>query len=122
MAVAILVLVFLDAAVVGLLAWRVQLLNAREQSLRSDLALLAPAPVLPVALEEAFAGGPRRVLTVEILNPLELAKAQHKLAGVASGFAPSAVRALVYDQAAKITRVELAKHGVAADVQIHVAS
>jgi len=35
--------------------------------------------------------------------------------------APSAVRAIVYEQAAEITRTRLAEHGVAADVQIHVA-
>jgi hypothetical protein len=119
--VVVLVVVLLDVAVVGLLVWRLRILDAKERALRADFAHLTPAAALPPPLEVAFQSGRQRFLTVEILNPLELARAQHKLAGVAGAVAPSAVRALVYEQAAKITRTQLAERGVAADVQIHVA-
>ena len=116
-----LVVVLLEAAVVALLAWRLQILDARERALRADLAELAPATTLPPVVEQAFRAGRQRFLTVEILNPLELARERNKFAGVAGVVAPSAVRAIVYEQAAEITRTRLAEHGVAADVQIHVA-
>jgi hypothetical protein len=119
--VAVLVIVLLDAAVVALLVWRLHILDAKERALRAEFAELTPAAALPPPLEEAFRAGRERVLTVEILNPLELARAQHRLAGPAGAVAPSAVRAMVYEQAARITRAQLAERGVAADVQIHVA-
>jgi hypothetical protein len=118
---AVLVVVLLDAAVVALLIWRLRMLDARERALRAEFTLLTPSPALPLPLEEAFRAGRQRFLTVEILNPLELARAQHRLGGVAGAVAPSAIRGIVYDQAAKITRSQLAARGVAADVQIHVA-
>ena len=116
-----LVVVLLDAAIVALLAWRLHILDARERALRAELAELTPTTPLPPVAEQAFRAGRQRFMTVEILNPLELARAQNKFAGVAGAVAPSAVRAIVYEQAAKITRTRLAEHGVAADVQIHVA-
>lgn len=122
MQIAVLVIVLLDVAVVALLAWRLRILDAKERALRTEFAELSPGRPLPPPLEQAFLAGRQRVLTVEILNPLELARAQHKLAGVAGALAPAAVRAIVYDQAAKITREQLAKQGVAADVQVHVAA
>ncbi|MGN6608756.1 MAG: hypothetical protein ACTHMS_17325 [Jatrophihabitans sp.] len=120
MAVATLVLVLVDIAVLALLARKLLGLDKEQRALRAELAELSPVDSLPPALEKAFAGGRKRLLTVEILNPLELATAQHKLAGVAGSFAPATVRSIVYDQAAKITREQLAKHQVQADVQVHV--
>jgi hypothetical protein len=119
--VLVLVVVLLDVAIVGLLMWRLRILDAKERALRAEFAQLTPAAALPAPLEVAFRAGRQRFLTVEILNPLELARAQNKLAGIAGAVAPSAVRALVYDQVAKITRAQLAERGVAADVQVHVA-
>lgn len=122
MQIALLVVVLLALAVLAYLLGRLRSLGVRERALRAELAALDPTAVLPPALERAFTSGSGRVLTVEILNALELAQARHKLAGVAGAVAPDVVRGIVYEQAARITREQLATHGVAADVRVHSAA
>jgi hypothetical protein len=65
-------------------------------------------------------GGTRRVITIEILNPIELAGKRGRLVGIAGSFAPGITRRVVYDQALKLVRRELAEHRVVADVRLHV--
>jgi hypothetical protein len=121
MLIAALVIVVVNVVLLGLLARKLLVLDSAQKALRIELAQLTPGDALPPALDKAFAAGRKRLLTVEILNPLQLATAHTKLAGLAGGIAPAAVRALVYDQAAKITKQELAKQQVEADVQVYVA-
>ena len=121
MDIAALILVLVDIAALALIGRTLIQLDKEHRALRSELAELSPVESMPPALEKSFGGGRKRLLVVEILNPLELATAQHKLAGVAGSFAPATVRSIVYDQAAKITREQLAQHNVQADVQVHVA-
>lgn len=64
--------------------------------------------------------GTRRLITIEILNPIELAGKRGRLAGIAGSFAPGITRRVVYDQALKLVRTELASHRVVADVRLHV--
>ena len=121
MDVAVLVLVLVDIAALALIGRKLLALDKEQRALRTELAELSPVESMPPTLERSFAGGRKRVLVVEILNPLELATARHKLAGVAGSFAPETVRSIVYDQAARITREQLGHHQVEADVQVHVA-
>jgi hypothetical protein len=121
MQVAALVIVLVNVVLLGLLARKLLALDSAQKALRIELSQLTATEALAPTLEKAFASGRKRLLTVEILNPLELASAHNKLAGLASGIAPAAVRALVYEQAAKITQQELAKQQVEADVQVYVA-
>jgi hypothetical protein len=115
------VIVLVNVVLLGLLARKLLALDSAQKALRIELSQLTATEALAPTLEKAFASGRKRLLTVEILNPLELASAHNKLAGLASGIAPAAVRALVYEQAAKITQQELAKQQVEADVQVYVA-
>ena len=121
MQIAALVIVIVNLVLLGLLARRLLALDSAQKALRIELAQLTPPEALPPALETAFAAGRKRLLTVEILNPLELATAHNKLAGIAGSIAPAAVRALVYEQAAKVTKDQLAKQQVEADVRVYVA-
>jgi hypothetical protein len=62
----------------------------------------------------------RRVITIEILNPIELAGTRGWWAGIAGSLAPGLTNRVVYDQAIKLVRTQLADHDVVADVRLHV--
>jgi hypothetical protein len=62
----------------------------------------------------------RRLITIEVLNPLELASNRAgRLAGLAGTLAPGLTRKLVYDQVHKTLRRELDRMAVHADVRLH---
>jgi hypothetical protein len=62
----------------------------------------------------------RRLITIEVLNPLELATARGgRIAGLAGTLAPGLTRRLVYDRVFKTLRIELDKMAVHADVRLH---
>lgn len=63
----------------------------------------------------------RRVITIEILNPIELAGSRGRWLGIAGSLAPGITHRVVYDQAMKLVRRQLAAHKVVADVRLHVA-
>jgi hypothetical protein len=65
------------------------------------------------------AGGTRRVITIEILNPIELAGSRSRIVGIAGSLAPGITRRIVYDQALKMVRRHLADEKVVADVRLH---
>jgi hypothetical protein len=82
-----------------------------------------PDPVVAAAVEAmrppVSSSGTRRVITVEILNPIELAGTRGRLAGIAGSFAPGITRRLVYDQAIRTLRQQLVEQRVVADVRMH---
>jgi hypothetical protein len=61
----------------------------------------------------------RQFVSVEILNPIELASTRGRVLGLAGSFAPGFTRRLVYDQTMKTLRHELNERGVVADVHVH---
>jgi hypothetical protein len=64
--------------------------------------------------------GTRRVITIEVLNPIELAGTRGRLVGIAGSLAPGITRRLVYDQVLKTLRRQLADERVVADVRLLV--
>ena len=62
--------------------------------------------------------GTRRVITIEILNPIELAGKRGRLAGLAGSLAPGITRRVVYDQALRLVRRHLSSEKVVADVRL----
>lgn len=62
----------------------------------------------------------RRVIAIEILNPIELAGSRGWWASIAGSLAPGLTNRVVYDQAIKLVRTQLAEHDVVADVRLHV--
>ncbi len=64
--------------------------------------------------------GARRVITIEILNPLELAGKRGWWAGIAGSLVPGITRRIVHDQALRMVRRQLAHERVVADVRLCV--
>jgi hypothetical protein len=82
-----------------------------EPGLRAALDATAPAVAAPA--------GTRRLISIEILNPVELAGTRGRVLGVAGSLAPGLTRRIVYDQVAKILRSQLGERQVVADVRVH---
>jgi len=64
-------------------------------------------------------GRSRRLITIEVLNPIELVSTRGRVAGLAGSLAPGLARRVVYDQVLKTLRRELANKQVVADVRLH---
>ena len=97
-----------------------QTMKIRQQNAKLEAAV-APLRAEAVRSPDASALPERaRFITIEILNPNELAASQNKLAPVAGAIAPTLLNQIVYAKAAGILREQLAGQGVEADVKIHV--
>ena len=72
-----------------------------------------------VARRPSPAGGTRRVISVEILNPIELAATRGRVVGLAGSLAPGLVRRVVHEQAIRTLRQQLVEQHVAAEVRLH---
>ncbi|MGB0218123.1 MAG: hypothetical protein ACPGJF_02185 [Sinimarinibacterium flocculans] len=114
----VLVLVALIASL--LLLWQ----RARQQqrllaTLARDQTVLARSwnALPPDAATLLNTGG--ALITIEILNPVELASQESPLAGPLGRVAPGLIRRLVYQRAAEMLRQQLGEHGVQAEVRIH---
>lgn len=65
------------------------------------------------------AGRSRQFISIEILNPIELAHTRGRLMGLAGSFAPGLTRRVVYDQTVKELKRQLVVQHVIADVRVH---
>jgi hypothetical protein len=63
--------------------------------------------------------GTRRVITIEILNPIELAGTRGRMAGIAGSLVPSITKRVVYDQALRQVRRDLKAQHAIAEVRLH---
>jgi hypothetical protein len=112
--IALIVLQIVTLMVVGVLIWRLRQFQAR--ALRVEALIGATEAT---ELDPAILAGSDRIITVEILNPLEVAAKRVKLASVVGSVAPSVIAKVVYEQTAKIMRNQLTMQGVEAEVRIH---
>jgi len=101
--------------VASLLLWRWQRVAAQLQSLS------AQAGASDEQARKALAQAECMLLTIEILNPLELARAHSRIGSSLAGVAPGLVRKRVYQQVASELGEELAERGVEANVEIRRA-
>ena len=62
----------------------------------------------------------RRVITIEILNPIELAGSRGWWAGIAGSLAPGLTNRVVYDEAIKLVLTQFSYLDVVAYVRLHV--
>ena len=116
--IAVVALVIALAAAV--VAWRLR---------RANKALRAETIGLLWRLEQADVSAPRaahadlppedRLLSIRILNPLELASAQTKVATMLHRVRPALLSKMVYEQAAESLRERLTDEGVVAEVKVH---
>jgi hypothetical protein len=115
MIVLVILLVVINLATLGVL------LRGRR---RSPVAAQPAEPGLGAALDAtapaaAAPAGTRRLISIEILNPVELAGTRGRVLGVAGSLAPGLTRRIVYDQVAKILRSQLGERQVVAEVRVH---
>lgn len=111
-------LLLLGGVALGLLA-RLTQLHGLLRKMEGELEALAGARGLQTAEVEALLPPERpSLITIEILNPFELAQKQSSLAGTLSVIAPSLLRQEVQRQAVARIRQQLEVEGVQAEVRI----
>jgi hypothetical protein len=106
---------FLALLVVDLAVLTVVLVRVRRRQVAppgDGEVFFAPRPA-------GLRGRERQLLSVEILDPTEVAARRRRAFGLLGTLAPGLVRRVVYDQTRKILLRELAAHGVRADVRMH---
>ena len=109
------------AVVCGLLVWQLRNLKARAEMLADQVAVLEPAPPMAPDLEAVLGSGTRRLLVVEILNPLDVALSRNRAAGVLAAMAPERLRKIVIEQASREMVAEMADQGLEVEVRVHAA-
>lgn len=92
---------------------------ARDRRIGASLdALLQEAGAADAFPDTGASGGNDMYLTVRILNPLEVASNNSRLAGPISGVAPGLLRRQVYDQMSNELQQELAGYGIEAEIAV----
>jgi hypothetical protein len=118
-AITLLVLVNTAASITLLLLW----LRSRQQTqalLLEVAALTSANKVIPADLNNIIMEHKKRVITVEILNPIELAVAKSAFVTPLMGMSPDTINKFVYKEARDIIAKQLPDFGVNAEVKIHV--
>lgn len=101
---------------IALAVWQIRI----RRSLR-EIQLATESDALTGELPEHLLAEIRKgqpVLSIHVLNPMQLAVDKHWLAGVAGRVTPGIVRRIVASEAARIIRLELPKYGVEANVEV----
>ena len=92
--------------------WRAQVAEQpRDEQVQTALAALAR--------QGAPDARTRQFISIEVLNPLELAGSRGRLLGLAGSVAPGLTRRMVYDQTVKELKRQLVTQQVIADVHVH---
>lgn len=99
----------------GFLLTRARTLGRITADLSRRLAAVPVSEAVPVTVPAG-----RRLITVEILNPLEVAGRESRAGGLVGTLAPSLVTRIVYDQASQQILDGLSAEGVDAQVQVRV--
>jgi hypothetical protein len=107
-------------AVATWLLWRLHRLQTLLTTLQQDHRKLSQAwTLLPPDAGSLLPKGSAPLISIEILNPAELASKESRFAAPLGAVAPSVIRRLVYERTASILQDELLKYGVQAEVRTH---
>jgi hypothetical protein len=109
--VLLIVLIVTNLVTLGVLAW---------YALRPVVHPHPDVEMVAALTESRSPSSTRRLITIEILNPIELAGSRNRWAGVAGALAPGITHRLVHDLILKSLRRQLAEQRVVADVRLHV--
>jgi hypothetical protein len=120
-AVLALVLAALLAAACGVLVLQLQAVRRRARRLEERVTGLSPAAPLAPDLETVLGAGSRRVLVIEILNPIEVARSRSRASAVLAAMAPDKLRKLVVEQTAREMGEQMLAEGVETDIRVHAA-
>lgn len=119
--IALLIAVFAVIAGVAIVAlWQIRGLRAQLARSQATLAGLATdLQAAPTELKSVLGDATRHIIAIEILNPMELAASQSKLARNLGAVVPEVVRAEVTKRTVLELTEQLAANGVQAQVQVH---
>lgn len=116
-----LVLAALLAVACGVLVLQLQAVRRRARRLEQRVTQLTPSAPMAPDLEAVLGSGKRRLLVIEILNPIELARSRSRASTVLAAMAPDKLRKLVIEQTAREMSEQMLAEGVQADVRVHAA-
>ncbi|KAA0024765.1 hypothetical protein [Antrihabitans cavernicola] len=119
---AILVALILNLVLVGGVLLLVRRIHRHSTALSEKVSSTTALVGIPPQVDSGFSAGKPRLITVEILNPLELAATQNRFAGIAGAVAPERIRKIVYERAALQMTEQLIEQGIDVDVQVHVGA
>lgn len=100
------------------LAWRCWRLSGHLRALEAQLERLAASGLLEGPSLPALPAERPTLITIEILNPMELAMRESRLAGPVGALAPGLIQAEVMRQALQKVRQQLEAEGVEAEVRL----
>ena len=92
--------------------WRLRSTVAGLRTSMASTPAAAPTPMLQMARDAT------PVLSIHILNPVELALNKHWAAGALGRLTPTLLRGIVARESARIARDELERHGARAEVRV----
>jgi hypothetical protein len=116
------VLLVVGLALVGCTVVELLRLRRTAGQLENEVRQAAErAAALPPDLVEALGVGGRQVITIELLNPFELAGRSSWFARPLSAVTPDLLRNVVYQRAVTMFRERSSEYGVEADVRLHRA-
>lgn len=121
MSLAILILLVVDLVIVAAVVLFAVRIRRRTGELATALAGAANLAADQLDADSQAIAGRDRLITIEILNPIELAASQSKYSGLASSVAPDLIRRIVYQKVAEGLAEGLAEQGADAKVAIRVA-
>ncbi len=102
------------------LVWRLRQLQGLVATLEQDHRRLTEAwKMLPPDSSALLPKGTAPLISIEILNPVELASKESRFAAPLGVVAPSVIRRLVYERTVAMLQDELIKYGVQAEVRTH---
>lgn len=104
------------------LTWRQWQLGQEVVRLRLQANALALKVGSEAATLEGLVGGRAPVISIEILNPMEVAAKESWVAGALGNLSPALIRGIVYKQASEQLRQELTLRGIQSDVRVHHAT
>ena len=120
MTILISLLLLLTLAVLVFLFGRLRAQSTLLRKLQNEQAALASAwSSRPVNLHDIPGSRLDPVITIKILNPVELAAKESKFAGTINNFAPDVIKQIVYKRTTDILREELTTKGVQVEIKVH---
>jgi hypothetical protein len=98
---------------------RITSLQQALLQLQQDRASLASAWQEAGADAQRLLPAGTALLSIEILNPTQLAARESRFAGVLGQVTPTLLRKIVYERMRDQLRQDLPQHGVEADIRLH---
>ncbi len=115
------VIIALNLIALILLAWRFARLRQLNDALAQAAAQVGAPATTSQELADLLNQDPETLISIKILNPMQLAAKESWFAEMFGNLSPALVRKIVNERAQKIIVEELKKYGVEADVGLHRA-